>query len=62
MPSGGKRPRAGRPGFPGSTRSLRLPDVLWEALDAAAEQDGVSTSAKAREWLETMAEALKDES
>lgn len=55
MARGGKREGAGRPGLPGSTRSLRLPDVLWEAIDAAAEADTMSSNAKAREWLQLAA-------
>lgn len=48
-----KRPKRARNGTPTSTRSLRLPSSVWQALDAAAAAQGVSSNAYAWAALES---------
>jgi predicted HicB family RNase H-like nuclease len=48
-----KRPKRAHSGTPTSTRSLRLPLSVWQALDAAAAVQGVSSNAYAWAALES---------
>jgi len=52
------RPRAGEESGPTPPRSLRLPQVMWRALDAAARERHTTTHALLREVIAAFVEAL----
>jgi hypothetical protein len=52
------RPRAGEESGPTPPRSLRLPQAMWHALDAAARERHTSTHALLREVIAAFVETL----
>jgi hypothetical protein len=52
------RPRAGQESGPTPPRSLRLPQAMWHALDAAARERHTTTHALLREVIAAFVETL----
>lgn len=62
MPRGGARKGAGRPpGQPHRTRSIVLPESLWEAVEGAAEDLGESVNAVVRHAVQLWLTLDRDE-